>query len=93
MTATKHVRFPLGRIVATPGILESVSHDEISTCLARHAQGEWGDACKEDREENDFAVDKYLRIFSVYNASDGTRFWIITEADRSATTVLLPEEY
>ena len=43
--------------------------------------------------ENDFALDKYLRIFSVYHSADGTKFWVITEADRSVTTVLLPEEY
>jgi hypothetical protein len=63
------------------------------TALARHAGCDWGDCGAADWAENDFSVDKYLRLFSVYHDRNGTKFWIITEADRSATTVLLPEDY
>lgn len=93
MTTTSEARFPLGRIVATPAALAAVSHDEITLALDRHVVGDWGDVCPEDREENEFSVDKHLRLLSVYHAKNGTKFWIITEADRSATTVLLPEDY
>jgi hypothetical protein len=61
--------------------------------LARHAVGDWGDVSAEAAAENDFSVGRPLRILSAYVAENGTRFWVITEADRSATTVLLPEEY
>jgi hypothetical protein len=93
MTATHRARFALGQIVATPGALESVPPAEITNSLARHARGDWGDVCQEDREENDLSVDKHLRVLSVYHMSNRMKFWIITEADRSTTTVLLPEEY
>ena len=59
----------------------------------RHESGDWGDVCDSDRQENEFALDKMLRLFSVYHLRDGTKIWIITEADRNITTVLLPEDY
>ncbi len=59
----------------------------------RHAAGDWGDVDEHDRRENEQSLDHGFRLFSVYHAADGTKFWIITEADRSATTVLLPEDY
>jgi hypothetical protein len=93
MTASNRARFPLGQIVATPGALGSVPQTEITDCLVRHARGDWGDVCPEDREENEYSVDKHLRLLSVFHAGNGRKFWIITEADRSATTVLLPDEY
>ncbi|MFT3784753.1 MAG: hypothetical protein QM770_01125 [Tepidisphaeraceae bacterium] len=86
-------RFPLGTLYATPGVIEAVPHFEVMLALARHVRGDWGEVCDEDRAENDFAVDKHLRILSAYTAENGTRFWIITEADRSSTTLLLPDEY
>ena len=55
--------------------------------------GDWGDCAPEDAAENEFALGKYLRLFSVYHSATGEKFWVITEADRSVTTVLLPEEY
>ena len=82
MTTSNRARFALGQIVATPGALESVSQNEITTCLARHARGDWGDVCPADREENEFSVDKRLRLLSVFHAGNGTKFWIITEAAR-----------
>ena len=55
--------------------------------------GDWGDVCEEDRKENEFSLENHLRLFSVYHLGDGTKIWIITEADRSVTTILLPSEY
>lgn len=84
---------PLGRLVATPAALAALTQHDLLTALGRHVRGDWGDCCAEDAAENDFALDKPLRLFSVYHSAAGEKFWIITEADRSATTVLLPEDY
>jgi hypothetical protein len=86
-------RFPLGNVYATPGAIEAVPHAERMLALSRHVRDDWGEVCEEDKAENEFALDKYLRILSAYTAENGTRFWIITEADRSSTTILLPDEY
>ncbi len=87
--------FPLGQIVATRGVLDAllVTGGLPDTFLARHAVGDWGDVSDEDRRENDLALVQDLRILSAYTLSDGTKIWIITEADRSSTCVLLPDEY
>jgi len=85
--------FPLGKIVMTKGMHSTVTAEEILDALLRHAQGDWGDVCDEDRDSNEEALVRQFRLFSVYHASDKTKFWIITEHDRSTTTVLLPEEY
>jgi len=87
--------FPLGRTVATPGALATLASlgIEPSTLLDRHICGDWGDMVEEDKAENDFSVDKYLRIFSSYNVAEDVKLWVITEADRSVTTILLPSEY
>jgi hypothetical protein len=85
--------FSLGRLLATPGILESVSADELGAALGRHAVGDWGEVDASDSQANNRALIEGTRILSVYRSSAGIKFWIITEADRSATTVLLPEEY
>jgi hypothetical protein len=88
-------RFSLGRVVATPGVLEALHEagQEPLTFLARHVTGDWGDLDEHDRRENEFSVEHGFRILSAYTLSTGTRIWIITEADRSATTLLLPSEY
>lgn len=83
----------LGRLVATPGALRALTREEILTAISRHVCGDWGECAPEDAAENDFSLSRQLRILSVYQAQDGTKFWIITEADRSSTTILLPEEY
>lgn len=83
----------LGQVVATPGALAALTRDDILTALGRHTRGDWGDCNSEDAAENDFSLTRQLRLLSVYHSADGTKFWIITEADRSVTTVLLPEEY
>jgi hypothetical protein len=86
---------PLGLTVATPGALEALgeAEQEAAEFLYWHQHGDWGDLCEEDRQENEFSVDKYLRIFSAYHLSNGTKVSVITEANRSVTTLLLPSEY
>lgn len=86
-------RFSLGRLVATPTALAVVAHDEILIALGRHVRGDWGDVDPEDRGLNDRALVDESRLLSVYHARSGAKFWIITEWDRSVTTVLLPEDY
>jgi hypothetical protein len=85
--------FRLGRIVATPNALSKLTQEDVSSAIQRHQAGDWGDLDEEDRRENDFSLEKGFRILSAYHAQNGTKFWLITEADRSATTVLLPEDY
>ncbi len=86
------MRFALGRIVATPGALALLDAGEVGELLGRHASGDWGDLDAHDRRENGRALKTGARIFSAYETSAG-RVWIITEADRSSTCILLPEEY
>ena len=85
--------FPHGQIMCTPHALETISSDEIQQALTRHFSGDWGDCDPEDAAANDRAIVEGTRLFSVYHDSNGQKFWIITEADRSATTVLRPEDY
>jgi hypothetical protein len=84
----------LGRVVATPGALKLLkeAREHPFDYLARHATGDWGELCAFDRRQNEIALREGLRVLSSYNVSAG-RVWIITEADRSVTTILLPEEY
>jgi hypothetical protein len=88
-------RIKLGQIVATPGALAAL--DEASQnpneFLERHQSGDWGEVPAEDWEENELSVKEGFRVLSSYTLSTGKKLWIITEADRSATTLLLPEEY
>ena len=87
--------FEMGQIVATPGALAEFEEagEDPSKYLQRHQLGDWGDLGDDDKRENDFSVGEQLRIFSAYVLPTATKIWIITEADRSATTLLLPEEY
>lgn len=87
--------FPLGKLVATPAALASLAHAGVSarTLLARHAQADWGDLCEEDRQLNALALIEGSRLLSAYALPDRTRVWVITEADRSTTSLLLPDEY
>ena len=86
-------KFPLGRTVATANAVASVPADEMIAALFRHATGDWGDICEEDRGQNELALKEGFRLFSVYCTKAGVKFWIITEHDRSVTTVLLPLDY
>jgi hypothetical protein len=87
--------FPLGRIVATPGALEAIndSGETPAKFLGRHATCDWGDVSEDDWQANDEALEQGDRLLSAYHTANGVKLWIITEADRSATTILLPEEY
>lgn len=86
-------KFPLGQVVSTPGALDSIDPVEMMTAIARHHRGDWGDCCPEDWESNEEGLCDGFRLFSVYRSGRGEKFWIITEADRSVTTILLPCEY
>ena len=92
-TAVSAVKFQLGQIVATPNALDHLTQDDIRSGISRHQSGDWGDLGEDDRKENDLSLERGTRLLSVYHASNGVTFWIITEADRSSTTVLLPEDY
>lgn len=91
----KAARFPLGAVVATPGALEALETAGHSPTefLSRHVAGDWGEVGSEDGRLNDEAVASGERILSAYRTKAGEKIWIITEADRSATTILLPSEY
>ena len=87
--------FNLGQLVATPGALAAIeeSGDSLVTYLNRHVTGDWGELDAHDQKENDLGISHNLRILSAYTLSSGVKIWVITEADRSSTTALLPEEY
>ena len=85
----------LGKVVATPAApcaLEAAKQGSLEL-LHRHARGDWGEVCAEDAQENNLSVDHGFRILSAYTLSTGIKVWVITEADRSSTCILLPEEY
>jgi len=91
------MKFSLGRIVVTRGVNDCMVIDTsfslfIWESLKRHANCDWGELSTEDKRENDLSLDKGLRLFSAYRQGDFT-IWVITEADRSTTTILFPEEY
>ena len=87
--------FPLGQIVATPGALEALesSLQTPAEFLTRHARGDWGDLSADDIAENEFSVKTGCRLLSSYLTASGQRPWVITEAQRDLTTLLLPDEY
>jgi hypothetical protein len=86
-------KFALGQVVATPNAMSSIPNPEIQSALTRHLFGDWGDVCPADHAANELALVDGSRLFSVYHTKSGLKFWIITEWDRSATTILLPEDY
>lgn len=86
-------RFKLGNIVMTAEAFRRLSVEDVSAALARHARGDWGEVSTEDRDRNESALCEAGGFHSVYHDSNGVTFWIITEADRSVTTVLLPDDY
>jgi hypothetical protein len=88
--------FSLGQLVATPGALAALEKAGQTPVefLARHVRGDWGELSDEDRKENQFSLERGFRLLSSYHTNAGdTKLWVITEADRSVTTILLPEEY
>ncbi|MDO3621719.1 hypothetical protein Q3O98_11475 [Ralstonia pseudosolanacearum] len=88
-------RLALGQLVATPAAVAALSEARVSIYLLlnRHARGDWGELSEEDRQQNELAVTTDQRVLSSYRLSNKRKVWIITEADRSVTTVLLPEDY
>lgn len=87
--------FPFGQIVATPGALALLEQARRSPLefLSRHLRGDWGDLCQEDKTDNELSLKHGLRLLSSYPVTNSEKLWIITEADRSVTTLLLPEEF
>lgn len=86
-------KFPLGQTVITNGALAILTQDEILSFLKRHISGDWGDLGDEDKAENESSLKEGNRIMSVYRSLEGEKIYVITEWDRSVTTVLLPDEY
>lgn len=94
-------KFPTGLVLITPGAVAALQQvagkrylSFAATLIARHQSGDWGEIDEEDAAENEYSVRYGLRILSAYQLPEGAgRLWVITEADRSATTLLLPEEY
>lgn len=93
--ADRPPRFALGRVLATPGALATLAAAgrTPNEYLARHQAGDWGDLTAEDAQENERALQAGYRLLSAYDLGNGMRIWLITEWDRSATTLLLPSEY
>ena len=89
----EHPRFPLGQVVITANACNRLHPLDVHSALGRHARGDWGDTHPEDAGLNDAALRNGDRLLSVYQSRDGQTFWIITEWDRSATTVLMPADY
>jgi len=89
MFQSRRVLFDLGRVVATPGVLAAIDYSSIRVALGRHVSGDWGDCDDHDRKANTAAVRNGSRILSAYHDANGTKFWIITEWDRSVTNVEL----
>jgi hypothetical protein len=88
------LRLTTGRLFATPGALDALraANVTVSDLLRRHLCGDWGDLSEEDHKQNDLALDAGLRVLSSYALTANVRIWIITEWDRSITTVLLPDD-
>ena len=88
-------RFPLGKLVATPAAIEAMEQagQNPHELFQRHQRGDWGDVCPADAQENELSVKEGFRVMSVYTLKTGMKVWVITEADRSASTILLPEDY
>ena len=87
------VSFLLGNVVITPNALDHLTPADIQCGLQRHKAGDWGELDEHDRQENDAALRMELRLLSAYRAASGVSFWIITEADRSSTCILMPDDY
>lgn len=85
--------FSLGEVMQTQGAMHAFTPEEILASLLRHADGDWGDLAEEDKQANELALKEDERLVSAYKFEDGRTMYVITEWDRSYTTVLLPEEY
>ena len=94
-TTARKPLFDLGQLVATPGALAALEKSGQSPMdfLSRHVMGDWGEVSEDDRKENQFSLEKGFRLLSSYQTNAREWVWVITEADRSHTTILLPDEY
>jgi len=90
---TKSLAIQLGRVVITPNALGAIQSEDIARAILNHSQGNWGEVCPEDAQENNRSLVEGCRILSAYSDRQGRKFWIITEGDQSVTTILLPEDY
>jgi len=86
-------KFNLGEIHITPGAASRLLPQDIDGALRRHSRGDWGEVATDGKSDNDARIEGGGTIASIYTSSAGVRFYVVTEADRSETTVLLPEEY
>jgi hypothetical protein len=93
MTPPNLLPVPLGQTVATPAAIGVLTQPDIVAALRRHSAGDWGEIDDHDRAANNDALRSGERLLSAYRSANGTTFWVITEADRSVTTVLLPDDY
>ena len=87
------IRFQPGEIYTTPGVRAATTTDEIAAALARHLCGDWGEICAEDAATNEDAIEGGGQLMSVYTSASGIVYWVITESDRSVSTLLLPDDY
>ena len=93
ITSPLSLSFPLCQTVITRNANSQLHPEDVFLSLRRHAARDWGDVCPADRAENELSLKEGFRLLSTYQDRNGTRFWIITEADRSVTAVFLPEDY
>ena len=93
ITSPLSLSFPLGQTVITRNANSQLHPEDVFLSLRRHAARDWGDVCAADKTENDLSLKEGFRLLSSYKDRNGTKFWVITEGDRSVTTVLLPEDY
>ena len=92
------VAINMGRLLMTRGVNDLVAEDDdfakfVTGSLTRHRRGDWGNLTDEDKQENELSLKAGYRLLSAYEAEGLPKIWIITEADRSATTILFPDEY
>ena len=86
-------KFSLGQVVITANAARTLRQEDVVIAIRRHARGDWGELDEQDRQQNQAALKEGTRLLSAYHDRNGVKFWIITEWDRSVTTVLLPEDY
>ncbi|MFC1930687.1 hypothetical protein ACFLXJ_00535 [Chloroflexota bacterium] len=92
------VAINMGRLLMTRGVNDLVAEDEafakfVMSSLTRHQRGDWGNLTDEDKQENELSLKEGYRLLSAYESEGLPKIWIITEADRSTTTILFPDEY
>lgn len=82
-------KFPLGQVVMTRGVADTIEVSDVLAALARHSCGDWGEVCQEDARENEYSLKKGFRLLSVYRTNDGTTFWILTKPRQGSLYIYL----